>query len=104
MLLLQRRGIYFVFVLIPPPAPNAAPPSRLPRHHPVGCDDALTAWRLFLEVPVLLWRSGGGWSRNSGRVVVCGVGVEDLGEGCNAFENSEVLSHCIDRRRPGWIA
>lgn len=82
MLLLQRRGIYFVFVLIPPPAPITLPPTSPPSPappQPVGCDDALTAWRLFLEVPAILWRSGGGWSRNSGGVVVRGVGVEISG-------------------------
>lgn len=63
--------------LLPMPPPYHLPPP-LPLH-PVGCDDALTAWRLFLEVPVILWRSGGGWSRNSGGVVVCGVGVEISG-------------------------
>lgn len=62
------------------PSPSHPPPLLLLHPpQPVGCDDALTAWRLFLEVPAILWRSGGGWSRNSGGVVVRGVGVEISG-------------------------
>lgn len=58
--------------------PPAAPPQPLPSC-PVGRDDTLTARRLFLKVLVFQWHRGGGWSKNSGGVVVFSVGVGDLG-------------------------
>lgn len=81
-----------------PPLPLS--PSLPPSLPPAVLWDVMMlwqAWRLFLEVPVFMWHSGGGWYRNSAGVVVCGVGVEIWG-GLGWFENCEILSHCIDRR------
>lgn len=85
MTLPHRESIYFVS------DNDCAHPSNCPPPNcPVGCDDALTAWRLFLEVLVFLWHSGGGWYRNSAGVVVCSVGVEIWG-GLGWLENCEIF-------------